>query len=91
MDSPLRRGGSSTDKYSSLQLFFLLRLARLLRLKRQYSAMPHTEKYLLEMINKAMYSTFLDCCALGIGNDARELVEHNSSQGSTNMHDSTNP
>ncbi|MCL5947102.1 MAG: hypothetical protein M1298_03665 [Chloroflexi bacterium] len=90
MDRSLRRSGSSTDRYSPPQLFFLLRLSRLLRLKRQYSAMPHTEKYLLEMINKAMYSTFLDCCALEVGDDARELVERNSSQDPASAHDSTN-
>ncbi|MCL4509063.1 MAG: hypothetical protein M1296_06020 [Chloroflexi bacterium] len=78
MDQPLRRGGASTGSYSSLQLFFLLRLSRLLRLKRQYAVMPHTEKYLLEMINKAMYSTFLDCNEIGVAEDARELIENNS-------------
>lgn len=69
------RGVDPVHSYTQLQLFFLLRLTRVLRLKRQYDTMPHTEKYLIEMLNKAMYSTFMDCSALGIASDARDLID----------------
>jgi hypothetical protein len=81
MEHPNPRGGANhVNGYSPLQLLFLLRLNRLLRLKRQYGTMPHTEKYLIEMLNKAMYSTFLDCQELGIGPDAREMIAKNQAE-----------
>lgn len=77
------RGANPVHSYTPLQLFFLLRLTRLLRLKRQYDTMPHTEKYLMDMLNKAMYSTFMDCSALGIASDARDLIEKSRAEHGT--------
>jgi hypothetical protein len=74
------RGVDPVHSYTQLQLFFLLRLTRVLRLKRQYDTMPHTEKYLIEMLNKAMYSTFMDCSALGIASDARDLIDKSKAE-----------
>ncbi len=80
MEWPGTRGANPTHSYSSLQLYFLFRLTRLLRLKRQYDTMPHTEKYLIQMLNKAVYSVYMDCMALGIGDDARDLIEKNRAE-----------
>jgi hypothetical protein len=83
MEYPGARGVNPVHSYTPQQLFFLLRLTRLLRLKRQYDTMPHTEKYLIEMLNKAMYSTFMDCSALGIAADARDLIEKSRAEHGT--------
>ncbi len=77
------RGTNPVHGYSPLQMLFLLRLNRLLRLQRQYASMPHTEKYLLEMLNKAMYSTYVDCDALGIASNAREMIEKSRAEKSS--------
>ena len=74
MEWPGTRGAHPVHGYSPWQLHFLMRLNRLLRLQRQFGSMPHTEKYLIEILNKAMYSTYMDCQALDVGDKAREMI-----------------
>ncbi len=59
--------------YSEVQLFFLLRLERLLRVRREHAALASSSDWWAKLLNKAIYSTFCDCIELGVGEDARSL------------------
>ncbi len=62
--------------YTELQLFFLLRLERLLRLRREHAILSSTSDWWAKLLNRAIYSTFCDCIELGVGEDARGLLAH---------------
>jgi len=59
--------------YTEVQLFFLLRLERLLRVRREHSALANSNDWWGKLLNKAIYSTYCDCIELGVGEDARSL------------------
>ena len=59
--------------YNQMQLLFLLRLASLLRRRREYQNVLVPSDWRMRLLHKAIYSTFCDCLALGIGNEARGL------------------
>lgn len=61
--------------YSPVQLLFLLRLARLLRQKQEYTNVLPANDWRLRLLNKAIYSTYCDCIEQGIGDDAKALFE----------------
>ncbi len=58
--------------YSQTQLFFILRLMHLLDLRRRGA--EATEDWQLQLLDKAIYSTFVDCLEQEVGDDARELL-----------------
>ena len=64
---------SKIKPYSELQLFFLLRLERLLRVRREHMALSASSDWWAKLLNKAIYSTYCDCIELGVGEDARSL------------------
>lgn len=71
--------------YNDLQLFFLMRLARLLRQKREYTAGEKDgklEDWRIRLFNKAIYSTFRDCMEQGVGEDARLLFQQEANANS---------
>lgn len=59
--------------YTEVQLFFLLRLERLLRVRREHAALSSSNDWWAKLLNKAIYSTYCDCIELGVGEDARTL------------------
>ena len=59
--------------YSEVQLFFLLRLERLLRVRREHTALATSNDWWAKLLSKAIYSTYCDCIELGVGEDARSL------------------
>lgn len=59
--------------YSEVQLFFLLRLERLLRIRREHAALSISSDWWAKLLSKAIYSTYCDCIELGVGEDARNL------------------
>lgn len=59
--------------YQPLQIFFLLRLGRLLRLRQNVANSPETAEWLVRLLGKAVYSTYRDCLTIGLGDDARAL------------------
>ena len=59
--------------YQPLQMFFLLRLGRLLRLRQNVANPPEVAEWLVRLLGKAIYSTYRDCVTIGLGDDAREL------------------
>ena len=66
--------GSILKPYSSLQLLFLLRLVRMLRLKQKYDNLPASEQWIVELLNRSIYSTFCDCLEQGVADEARSLM-----------------
>lgn len=72
-----------TRVYSPVQLFFLARLLKLLRLQQQLAqsseATPAPGEWQLKLLGKAIYSTYCDCVGLGLGNEARSLLDQYSS------------
>lgn len=58
--------------YSALQLYFLRRLNRLLRLRREQSVQLNGDG--LRLIDRAIYSTYCDAVDLGVVAEAQRLV-----------------
>ena len=73
---PALADGSRT--YTPLQLFFLARLAELVRLRLDTLAKQPEDKFRLGLVNRALFSTYMDCIRLNVGDEARQLV---ASQG----------
>ena len=67
---PRRQNG-----YTPLQEFFLLRVARLSRLRAQYRehAIPPNED--MALVHAALRSTLVDCTELGVGPEAHALLD----------------
>ena len=65
-------GSKSESSYSPLQLHFLQRLNRLLRLRNEQARQLNEEG--LRLIDRAIYSTYRDTVDLGIGAEAKELL-----------------
>jgi len=61
------------DRYSSLQLHFLRRLNRLLRLRQQQRTQikPHG----LRLLDQAIFATYRDCAAAGVSTEAQEVLQ----------------
>jgi hypothetical protein len=59
--------------YSEVQLFFLLRMERLLRIRREHAVLSNTNDWWAKLLTKAIYSTYCDCIESGVGEDARKL------------------
>lgn len=69
MLSPIKEGESS---YSVLQLHFLRRLDRLLRLRSEQSGQLNEGG--LHLIDRAIYSTYCDAVDLGVTAEAQRLL-----------------
>jgi len=67
--SPIRESEAS---YSPLQLHFLQRLNRLLRLRREQSDQLNAGG--LRLIDRAIYSTYCDAVDLGVAVEAQRLL-----------------
>lgn len=66
--------GSALQPYSSMQLLFLLRLVRMLRLKQKYENLPAADRWVVDLISRSIYSTYCDCLEQGVGNEAQSLM-----------------
>lgn len=69
MLSPLKE---SRGSYSALQLHFLRRLDRLLRLRSEQSGQLNEDG--LHLIDRAIYSTYCDAVDLGVAQEAQNLL-----------------
>ena len=61
-------------RYSDMQLFFVLRLERLLRVRRDHAAISNSNDWWAKLLSRAIYSTYCDCIEQGVGEDARNLL-----------------
>lgn len=59
-------------RYSSLQLHFLRRLNRLLRLRYEQGTQLNSEG--VRLLDRAIYATYCDCVDLGISGEAQQLL-----------------
>lgn len=69
MRSPIRE---SDESYSPLQLHFLRRLNRLLRLRADQTGQLNEDG--VRLIDRAIYSTYCDGADLGVTEEAQRLV-----------------
>ncbi|TAK35174.1 MAG: hypothetical protein EPO21_06880 [Chloroflexota bacterium] len=65
----------SLKSYSTLQMFFLVRLGHLLRMRREWAGKLSADHWRLRLLSKAIYSTYQDCLAQGVSADAKSLFE----------------
>ncbi len=65
---------SGLKSYSPTQLFFLMRLSYLQRQRRECINVLDTNDWRMRLLNKALYSTFQDCGASGVGDEAKLLL-----------------
>ena len=70
--APVRTSGLRS--YSPTQLFFLTRLSWLIRQRRELMNTLDGNDYRSKLLNKALYSTFLDCAEEGVSDDAKNLL-----------------
>lgn len=70
--APVQTGGLRS--YAPTQLFFLTRLSWLIRQRRELINTLDPNDYRAKLLNKALYSTFLDCVEEGVGDEAKNLL-----------------
>jgi hypothetical protein len=68
------------DRYSSLQLHFLRRLNRLLRLRQQQREQLKPEG--LRLLDRAIFATYRDCATAGVSAEAQRVVQSAGSRTS---------
>jgi hypothetical protein len=71
-DRPGRRDWIDPTRYNVVQRFFLGRLESLVAARRVPQA--SLERWQTRLLNHAIYSTYCDCVALGIGEEARSVL-----------------
>lgn len=69
------RGSSGLRSYSPVQLFFIQRLSHLIKQRRENVNLIPATDWKIRLLNKALYSTYRDCVELGLGEEARQLLE----------------
>lgn len=68
-------GPQGERKLTPTQRFFLQRIERLIRLREEYQALLRPDDWENRLLTKATYSTYCDCVQLGVGAEARALLE----------------
>ena len=58
-----------------LQFHYLSLLQRLISLKNDYQTDPSYEKWMMDAINKSIYSSLRDCIEANIGDVAKDLLQ----------------
>ena len=69
------RGSRSQRTYDDLQALFLMRLVRILKLRQEFGRRWSERDARYRLIDSAFRSTMGDCEALGLGPEARALLE----------------
>ena len=73
VDDPQAMCPADSTRYSSVQLFFIIRLSKLIGQRRDCERALDTDDWRMNLLNKSIYSAYRDCVELGIGEDARTL------------------
>lgn len=77
----LTQGGvSGLKSYSPVQLFFLMRLSYLQRQRRECINVIDPQDWRMRLLNKGLYSTYRDCEASGVGDEAKTLIQQQQQQ-----------
>jgi hypothetical protein len=72
VSAPVQTGGLRS--YTPIQLFLLTRLASLVRQRREFINMLDAGDWKRKLLDKALYSTYLDCIEQGVGDEAKGLL-----------------
>ena len=70
--APTQSGGLRS--YTPTQLFFLTRLSWLVRQRRELINTLDSGDWHRKLLDKGLYSTFLDCMEEGVGDEAKGLL-----------------
>ena len=70
--APVQAGGLRS--YTPTQLFFMTRLSWLIRQRRELINTLDQTAWQRRLLDKALYSTFLDCTEEGVGDEAKNLL-----------------
>ena len=62
-------------KYSSVQSLFLGRINRIAELKKRYSGKLPPTDWRIRLINRSLYSTFVDCQGQNMQDEASQTLE----------------
>lgn len=73
-------GFSPGSSQTTEQSIFLQRLRELSDKRHQYEGRLDSGDWHKRLLDKALYSTYVDCLALGIGDEARDIL-HGTSSG----------
>ncbi len=71
-NSPVQTGGLRS--YTPTQLFFMTRLSWLIRQRRELINTLDASDWRRRLLDKALYSTFMDCNREGVGDEAKSLL-----------------
>ena len=72
VNSPVQAGGLRS--YTPTQLFFMTRLSWLIRQRRELMNTLDATDWRRKLLDKALYSTFMDCNREGVGDEAKGLL-----------------
>jgi hypothetical protein len=75
LGAPLAGGQNRLRSYTPMQLHFLQRLAHLVKQRREHIHLLQPTDWKMRLINKALYSTYRDCVAEGVGEEAKQILE----------------
>lgn len=67
---------SSRATYTAEQKLFLQRLSDLADKRRQFEGQLENDDWHHRLIDKALYSTYIDCLNLDVRDEARRVLEH---------------
>ena len=74
VNSPGAPPQAGLRSYSRTQLFFLTRISWLMRQRRELMNTLEPADWRRRLLDKALYSTFLDCQEEGVGDEAKGLL-----------------
>jgi hypothetical protein len=69
---------SGLRSYTPTQLFFLTRLTGLVRQRRELINTLDQNDFRRKLLDKALYSTFMDCTEEGLADEAKNLLAQQS-------------
>ena len=69
-------GGTGLSDRSPIQSFFVARLQHLVEQRGRYANLVGPEDWRSKLISRAIYSSYRDLADLGLGDEARRILEH---------------
>lgn len=69
-------GGTGLSDRSPIQSFFVARLQHLVDQRGRYANLVGPEDWRNKLISRSIYSSYRDLADLGLGDEARHILEH---------------
>lgn len=76
MQSRSGAGGTGLSDRSPIQSLFVTRLQHLVEQRGRYANLVGPEDWRNKLISRAIYSSYRDLAELGLGDEARRILEH---------------